>query len=167
MTGNSQNRGLFQSDIRNSGDTIRSIRNQFLFIPIKDFVVMQRLIPSVGLMQEAYARDCVQLERSVTVFDPLRTVFSVDADVNLNDFGLAGVIPAGQNLLSNQELRDRFLSQIQNNSDIHSGLDGPITVSPQFLAYFKGQRRIFTIVMTSTTGDVLSASANVWVDVNG
>jgi len=165
LQGNSGNLGLFTSDIRNSGDTIRSIRNQFVFFPEKDFIVSNFSLPAIDFMSSAYAKDCAQIERSISNFDPLKTTFSVDASLDLTAFGLSGTLPAGTNLLGIQEVRDLFFSSIQNNAELHFGLQTPITVNPAFLRYFNGQRRAFTLTISSTTGDLLSSTAEVYLDI--
>jgi hypothetical protein len=162
---NSNNLGLFSTDVRNSADTIRSVRNQFLFVPERDFFATGFSFPSFDLMSTAYARDCAIIERSASTFDPLKTTFSVDVELDLTVFGLSGLIPAGGNLLANQALRDAFLSSIQNNAELHNGLQAPFTVSPNFLRVFNGQRRTFTLSITSSTGDVVSASTQVFVQI--
>jgi hypothetical protein len=167
FSSNSNNLGLFTTDIRNSGDTIRSIRNQFYFEPVKDFLAMGLSLPAISFMNTAYAKEsCAEVERSLTSFDPLKTEFSVDAAIDLSAFGLIGVIPANTNLLSIQEVRDRFLAEIQNNDDLHNGQATPVTVDKDFLKYFNGQARIFSLKLVSTTGNVLTNSASVVADIN-
>lgn len=165
--GNSTNIGLFNNEVKNSGDTIRSLRNQFYLNPIRDFNAQLFQLPTFDLIPSAYAaKDCAEIDRSVTSFDPIKTSFSIDTDINLADFGLLGIAAAGTNLLSIQELRDQFLSSIQNNLDIHGGLNAPVTIDPAFLKYFNGQTRTFTLKLTSTTGDIRTSSATVFLDVN-
>lgn len=167
FSSNRNNLGLFTSDIRNNGDTIRSIRNQFYFEPVKEFIAAGFRFPSISIIGTAYAKEsCAEAERSLTSFDPLKTEFSVDAAIDLNAFGLIGVLPANTNLLAIQEVRDRFLIQIQNNEDIHNGLATPVSVDKDFLRYFNGQTRTFTLKLVSTTGNVLSSSATVVPDIN-
>jgi hypothetical protein len=165
LRGNFGNFGLFSTDVRNSGDTIRSARNQFVFFPEQDFLVSNFRFPGIDIMPSAYAKDCAQIERSISNFDPLKTTFSVDASLDLTAFGLSGVLPAGTNLLGIQEVRDLLFSSIQNNTELHFGLQTPISVNPAFLRYFNGQQRSFTLTLSSTTGDLLSSSATVYLDV--
>lgn len=165
LKGNAGNLGLFTTDVRNSGDTIRSARNQFAFFPDKDFLVSNFRLPSIDFLPTAHAKDCAQVERSISNFDPLKTTFSIDVAVDLSAFGLSGVLPAGTNLLGIQEVRDLFFSSIQNNAELHFGLQTPITVSPVFLRLFNGQQRTFTLTLSSTTGDFLSSTASVYLDL--
>jgi hypothetical protein len=165
LQGNFGNLGLFTTDVRNSGDTIRSVRNQFVFSPEQDFLVSNFRLPGIDILPSAYAKECVQIKRSLTNFDPLKTTFSVDASLDLTAFGLSGVLPAGTNLLGIQEVRDLLLSSIQNNAELHFGLQTPVTVNPAFLRYFNGQQRSFTLTISLTTGDFLSSSATVYLDV--
>jgi hypothetical protein len=165
---NSENAGLFSSETQNSGDTIRSVRNQFYFNPDKEFAALQvPVLESFCIFNSAYAKDdCAEIERSLTSFDPLKTVFSVDAPIDLSAFGLVGVIPADANLLSFQEFRDLYLFDIQNNAEMHNGLGSPVNVSKDFLKYFNGQTRTFKLQLTTPTGNILSNTATVVLDIN-
>lgn len=164
---NRNNLGLFTTDIRNSGDTIRSIRNQFYFEPVKDFLAAGPKLPSISFIFTAHAsEDCAEVERSLTSFDPLKTEFSVDAAIDLSALGLMGVIPANTNLLTIQEVRDRFFFEIQNNADLHNGLPTPVTVNKDILRYFNGQARTFSLKLVTPTGNVLINSATVVPDIN-
>lgn len=167
FSSNRNNLGLFTNDIRNNGDTIRSIRNQFYFEPEKEFLAIGFRFPSISFIGTAYAKEsCAEVERSLSSFDPLKTEFSVDAPIDLSALGLIGVIPANTNLLAIQEVRDRFFIEIQNNDDLHNGLSTPITVDKDFLGYFNGQTRIFSLKLVTTTGNVLNSSATVVPDIN-
>lgn len=168
FSSNSGNAGLFTTEIQNSGDTIKSVRNQFYFNPDKDFAAL--LFPNAGsysIFSTAYAKDdCAEIERSLTSFDPLKTVFSVDAPIDLSAFGLVGVIPADANLLSFQEFRDQYLFDIQNNADLHFGISTPVNVNKEFLKYFNGQTRSFKLQLTTPTGNVITNTATVVLDIN-
>lgn len=163
---NSENRGLYDQDGYNSGDTIRSRRNQFYFYPVKSYISGNRSGFSLELIPSAYARDCAPVERSLTSFDPSKTVFAVDTDVNLSVYGLSGIIPAGSNLLDNQDLRKGLLSDIVNNPDLHAGINIPITVANAFLVPFKGQARIFTLGLVTASGVSYTHQVSVVIDVN-
>jgi|GEM_PF-5537814 len=163
---NSENRGLYDQDGYNSGDTIRSKRNQFYFYPSKSYISGKRSGFSLDLIPSAYARDCAAVERSLTSFDPSKTVFAVDIDVNLSAYGLSGIIPAGSNLLDNQELRKGLLSDIVNNIDLHTGINIPITVANAFLVPFKGQTLTFTLALVTSSGDRYTDQVSVVIDVN-
>lgn len=165
---NSGNLGLFSSETQNSEDTIRSVRNQFFFNPDKEFASLQLpVLESFSIFSSAYAKDdCAEIERSLTKFDPLKTVFSVDAPIDLSAFGLVGVIPADANLLSFQEFRDLYLFDIQNNAELHNGNSTPVNVNKDFLKYFNGQTRSFKLQLTTPTGNVLTNTANVVLDIN-
>lgn len=162
---NSSNEGLFTTDIRNSSDTIRSIRNQFLVtFSYKPFVQLNTSSPFI---QSAFAKDCPTLDFPVTSFDPLLTIFSVDKDIDPSFWGIGlDIIPAGTNLLSIAEIRTQLLPNIRNNNTIHVALNTPVSVSKEFLSYFKGQRVEFTLVFSTPTEDLFTGKASAFIDVN-
>ena len=169
---NSENLGLYDDEGANTDSTIGSTRNQLMFIPNKVFKSAQRQITktSFGLdiIPSAYARDCVQIENSLTQFDPLKTDFHINKDLDLSIFGpeYSGVIPAGTNLLSNQKLRATLLNDLVSRAYLNGGLETPLTLSPDFLRPLNGQHLQFTLELTSTVGIIMSSSVDVVVDVN-
>jgi hypothetical protein len=162
---NSSNEGLFTTDIRNNGDTIRSVRNQFLInFSYQPYAYYK---PASSWIQSAYAKDCPTLDFPVTNFDPLLTTFSVDKDIDPSFWGIGlDVIPAGTNLLAITEIRTRFLLDIRNNNTIHVAISAPVTLKNEFLSIFKGQRVGFTFSFSTKTEEVFTANTEAFIDVN-
>ena len=162
---NSTNEGLFTTDVRNSGDTIRSVRNQFLItFTYQPFAYLN---PTGSFIQTAFAKDCPTLDFPVTNFDPLLTTFSVDKDIDPSFWGIElGIIPAGTNLMEITELRTRFLSAIRNNNTIHAAINAPVTVNKEFLSIFEGQNVGFTFTFSTETEEVFTANTVAFINVN-
>ncbi|MCZ2393925.1 MAG: hypothetical protein LC105_08725 [Chitinophagales bacterium] len=163
---NSVNRGLFKEEGRNTATTIGSIRNQFLFIPEKSFMAssVNRTI-GFDIFPSAYARDCIEVERSLTSFDASKTTLTIDRDLDLSIFGLSGVILKGQNLLDNSELKSKYLKDITSNIDMHAGIEIPVSLSIDFLRILDGEKINFTLGLVSTTGDKMESSVEAVIDV--
>lgn len=163
---NSKNRGIFKGEGTNTESTIGSIRNQWMFIPTKSYIATNsKFIPSFDFFKLAYAGDCIVSDISLTSFDPAKTSFSMDRDLDLSIYGLEGLIPAGYNLLSVQSLRAELLKDIASNVDLHAGIEIPISVSKDFLIPLNGETIQFTMKLVTTTGDEMSSSVDVVIDV--
>lgn len=163
---NSNNRGLFKGEGTNTETTIGSTRNQWMFIPEKSYIAINSKSSfNFDFFNTAYA-DCIVQEISLTSFDASKTKFSVDRDLDLSIFGLESmIIPAGYNLLAVQSLRAELLKDIADNVDLHAGIEIPISVSKDFLIPLNEQKIKFTLEIVTTSGNIMSSTVDVVVDV--
>ena len=162
---NSENIGLFLDEGRNTDTSIHSVRNQLMFTPDKTFKFAQ--VKSVGfdLIPSAYANRCVDIELSETLFDPNKTVLSIDRDLDLSTYEFSGIVLEGENLLANEKLRNELLQEVVTNTYLHSGADFPITLSTGFLKPLNGQKIKFTLKLFTESGISMSDSVDVVIDV--
>lgn len=164
---NSDNIGINTNERRNTETTIGSARNQFYFLPEKKYTLAQRSNAfSLDIIPSAYAKRCVEIETSLTTFDVNKTELSINKDLNLAIYGLPDFVLAGQNLLANQSLRSSLLKDIITNDYIHSGVEFPVTVSPEFLKPLNGQQIKFTLKLVTSVGIEMKSSVDVVIDVN-
>jgi hypothetical protein len=164
---NSENIGLFKDEGTNTETTIGSTRNQWMFIPTKSYIVVNsKFNPSFNLFNTAYASDCIILDVSLTSFEPSKTSFSINRDLDSSIYGLGEeIIPADYNLLSVSALRSELLKDIVSNLNLHSGIEIPISVSKDFLVPLNGETIQFTLKLVTTIGDEMSSSVDVVIDV--
>lgn len=164
---NSENNGLFNGEGTNTETTIGSIRNQWMFIPTKSYLAGNSISKhSFDLFNTAYARDCIVRDISLTSFDPAKTTFSIDRDLDLSIYGLEPqMIPAGTNLLSIPVLQSGLLNNIPSNIYLHAGIEIPISVSKDFLIPLNGEAIQFTLKLVSIIGTEMSSSVDVVIDV--
>lgn len=164
---NSDNIGVNPNEGKNTETTIGTTRNQFFFLPVKNFALAQRTRSfSLDIIPSAYAKRCVDIETSLTTFDVNKTELSIDKDLSLALYDLPGFIPANHNLLADQSLRSSLLKDVISNSYIHSGIEFPVTVSPEFLKPLSGQQIKFTLKLVTSLGIEMSSSVDVVIDVN-
>lgn len=165
---NSENIGLFKNEGKNTTTTIGSVRNQLMFTPEKTFKYVEVKNSATGfdLIPSAYAKRCVEMEVSLTTFDPNRTILTIDKDLDLSIFGLSGFILKGNNLLANQSLRSNLLKDFISNEYMNAGIGTPISFSVDFLKPLNGQTIKFTMTLVSQVGIEMTASADVVIDVN-
>lgn len=164
---NDENIGLYPNEGKNTSTTIGSVRNQLMFIPEKKAVFGENQYQfSFDIFSSAYAKRCVEVENSRTIFDVNKTELSLDRDLDLSIYGLTGFISQGQNLLADQKLRAGLLKGVIDNNYIHSGFEFPITLSKDFLTRLNGQQLKITLKMVSTLGIEMESSVDVLVDVN-
>lgn len=164
---NSKNIGLHPGEGENTETTIGSTRNQLMFTPTKIFKLAE-VKKTIGfdIISTAYAKNCVEVENSLTNFDPNKTQLSINRDLDLSMYGLNGVILAGNNLLAEQSLRNSILKDIITNQYLHAGMDIPFTLSVDFLKPLNNQSFRVTLTMTTLQGIMMSSSTDVVVDVN-
>lgn len=166
---NSENIGLFKDEGRNTATTIGSVRNQLMFTPEKTFkfAEVKKSVVGFDFIPSAYARRCVDMEVSLTTFDPNKTILKLDTDLDLSVYdGLSGVVMKGQNILALPELRSGLLKDLIVNEYLIAGIETPISFSPAFLKPLNGKTIKFTLTLVSQVGIEMTASVDVVVDVN-
>ncbi len=165
---NSENIGLFKNEGKNTATTIGSVRNQLMFIPEKTFkyAEVKKSVTGFDFIPSAYARRCVDMEVSLTTFDPNKTKLTLDRSLDLSIFGLSGFVLEGQNLLDNPALKSGLLKDFVTNEYLNAGIGTPISFSADFLKPLNGATLKFTLTLVSQVGIELTASVDVVVDVN-
>ncbi len=163
---NSENIGLYKEEGRNTETKIRSIRNQFMFKPDKNYKTsIKHIQKGWDFIPAAYAARCVDVEVSETSFDPVKTFLSIDKDLNLALYGYNGIIPKGDNLLANEQVRGNLLKELVSNDFMHSGMEIPITLSKEFLKPLNGNTLKFTLKLYTAIGIAMSDSVTASIDI--
>jgi hypothetical protein len=165
---NSNNVGIFTTAIRNSGDTIRSISNQFLFTPTKEFFSQSKKGVDFQLFPTAYAADCPNIEESSTSFSPTIAKFWMNVPFPAATYGIAPFtdIPAYTNLLTFNEIKNAYFAPFLENKLLFSGYDTPFTINTPFFKHFRSQKIKFFVELSTTEGLTRTDSVEAFIDVN-
>ena len=163
---NSENLGILSGAVRNSGDTIKSVTNQFYNNP--DFRRTGQLkLPKVpSFISTAYAAgDCPEKIEYVSRMDLDETKFSINVDYDGTALGI-GVIPADSNLLAIPELRNGYLAEFDTNIFIAAGAKGPLTIQPEFFGPINNQPVIFSFYFEEKNGTAFFDEAEAYIKVS-
>lgn len=162
---NSENLGILTGATRNSGDTIKSLTNQFYNTPDFRRTGQLKLPKMPSLVTSAYAAgDCPEKVEYTSRMDLEETRFSINIDYDGTSLGV-GIIPADSNLLSVPEIKNSYLLDFDNNVLLAAGANGPLTIQPGFFGPINNQTVTFSFYFEEKDGTEFYDDATAFVQV--